>query len=237
MSSKKIKVMENGPFVISGEIPLIKLVLKTDEEGYPYEWTEKHRYPLQKSYSLCRCGQSKNKPFCDGTHEKIDFQGRETASHDNYEVKAKITEGPNLILADNHKLCTHVGFCTRAGTIGFLVRNSDNPEYRQIAIEEASNCDSGRFVVYNKQTGHEIELEFEMSIAVLEEPDKDVSGPLWVRGGIPIESADGFTYEIRNRVALCRCGKSLNKPFCDGTHIIIYFDDGDDSIKNDPEIE
>lgn len=233
MSTKKIKVVKNGPFIVSGTIPLIKLVLKTDEEGYPLEWIQKHKYPLQENYSLCRCGQSKNMPFCDGTHDKIDFQGLETASHDNYEVKAKITEGPNLILADNHKLCTHVGFCTRAGTIGFLVRNSDNPEYRQIAIEEASNCDSGRFVVYNKQTGHEIEPEFEPSIAVLEEPDKDVSGPLWVRGGIPIESADGFTYEIRNRVALCRCGKSLNQPFCDGTHITIYFNDGDDSLKND----
>jgi len=117
------------------------------------------------------------------------------------------------------------------GTIGFLVRNSDNPEYRKIAIQEAANCDSGRFVVYNKENGHEIEPEFEPSIAVLEEPDKDVSGPLWVRGGIPIESADGFTYEIRNRVALCRCGKSQNHPFCDGTHIIIYFNDGDDSLK------
>ncbi|HET8688843.1 MAG TPA: CDGSH iron-sulfur domain-containing protein [Methanosarcina sp.] len=42
-----------------------------------------------------------------------------------------------------------------------------------------------------------------------------------MRGGIPIESADGKQYEIRNRVTLCRCGKSRNKPFCDGSHVEI----------------
>ena len=44
-------------------------------------------------------------------------------------------------------------------------------------------------------------------------------GPLWVRGGIPVMSADGKPYAIRNRVTLCRCGKSGNKPFCDGSRI------------------
>jgi CDGSH-type Zn-finger protein len=39
-----------------------------------------------------------------------------------------------------------------------------------------------------------------------------------VRGEIPIQSADGKIYRIRNRVTLCRCGKSLNKPFCDSSH-------------------
>ena len=43
-------------------------------------------------------------------------------------------------------------------------------------------------------------------------------GPIWVRGGIPVASADGKTYEVRNRLTLCRCGRSANKPFCDGSH-------------------
>jgi CDGSH-type Zn-finger protein len=45
-----------------------------------------------------------------------------------------------------------------------------------------------------------------------------------VRGGIAITSADGYTYEVRNRVTLCRCGHSKNKPFCDGTHSDIDFE-------------
>ncbi|HZK84920.1 MAG TPA: CDGSH iron-sulfur domain-containing protein [Desulfosporosinus sp.] len=48
---------------------------------------------------------------------------------------------------------------------------------------------------------------------------KKVCGPIWVRGGIPIESCDGSSYAVRNQGALCRCGKSRNKPFCDATHV------------------
>jgi CDGSH-type Zn-finger protein len=49
-------------------------------------------------------------------------------------------------------------------------------------------------------------------------PNGEFNGPIWVRGGIPIESAKDEIYEIRNRVTLCGCGRSSNKPFCDGTH-------------------
>ena len=77
---------------------------------------------------------------------------------------------------------------------------------------------SGRLLVWDKD-GNPIEPELEPSIELVEDPSKGVSGPLWVRGGIPIESADGTTYEIRNRITLCRCGKSENKPFCDGIHL------------------
>ncbi|MCJ7713336.1 CDGSH iron-sulfur domain-containing protein, partial [Candidatus Bathyarchaeota archaeon] len=58
-----------------------------------------------------------------------------------------------------------------------------------------------------------------------------VSGPIWVKGGVIVESSDGTSYEVRNRQTLCRCGKSENKPFCDGTHIKAGFNDGDKSLK------
>jgi CDGSH-type Zn-finger protein len=45
-------------------------------------------------------------------------------------------------------------------------------------------------------------------------------------------AADGFAYEQRNRQTLCRCGHSSNKPFCDGTHAAIDFDDGHRSISS-----
>ena len=53
-----------------------------------------------------------------------------------------------------------------------------------------------------------------------------MGGPIYVRGGIPIASLDGTPYEVRNRVALCRCGASQNKPFCDGSHVDAAFRDG-----------
>jgi len=54
---------------------------------------------------------------------------------------------------------------------------------------------------------------------LIEDPSQGVSGPLWLRGGIALLAADGFAYEIRNRMTLCRCGASSNKPFCDGSHV------------------
>ncbi len=229
-NNKLIKVVENGPFLVYGGIPLVKLVISTDDLGYPYEWDEKENYPLQDEYALCRCGQSENKPFCDGKHEKINFKGMETASRESYLDNAKKINGQNLILTDNQDLCNHAGFCTRAGGIGNLVRQSGDPEAKKTAIQIAGNCNSGRFVVWDKESKKAIEPNFEPSIAATEEPEKGVSGPLWVRGGLPIESVDGHIYEVRNRLTLCRCGKSSNKPFCDGTHIITGFNDGDEYI-------
>ena len=64
---------------------------------------------------------------------------------------------------------------------------------------------------------------FVPSIGLVDDAPEGVAGPIWVRGGIPITGADGTTYEVRNRVTLCRCGASQNKPFCDGSHVSIRF--------------
>lgn len=50
-----------------------------------------------------------------------------------------------------------------------------------------------------------------------------LASALWVTGGIPILRADGQPWETRNRVMLCRCGHSGNKPLCDGTHRSINY--------------
>ena len=50
-------------------------------------------------------------------------------------------------------------------------------------------------------------------------------GPLWVTGGIPVTSPEGTPLEVRNRVTLCRCGASANKPLCDGRHKEAGFSD------------
>ena len=70
----------------------------------------------------------------------------------------------------------------------------------------------------------------EPGIGLVEDPQKKVSGPIWVKGGVEIESEDGQAYEARNRVTLCRCGQSDNKPFCVGNHIRAQFNDGDESL-------
>jgi hypothetical protein len=92
---------------------------------------------------------------------------------------------------------------------------------------EAGHCPSGRLVARDRATGRALEPHFEPSIGLVQDTAKGVSGPIWVRGGIPVVGADGHAYEVRNRLTLCRCGASSNKPFCDGTHAAIHFNDRD----------
>ena len=216
----KIRIMKDGPYIVSGGVPLIKQGIGTDDEGNSYQWSMEVKYPLKDNYSLCRCGKSKNKPFCDGTHLKIEFDGTETASKEPYMDRAVETEGPVLTLTDVWPLCDHSRFCQRAGGIRDLIVKSDDFKARELAIEQGKNCPSGRLVVWDKETGKPLEPEFEPSIVMVHDPQKKCEGPIWVRGGIPIESFDGDLYEVRNRVTLCQCGKSENKPFCDGRHWI-----------------
>jgi len=214
----KIKVSKNGPYLVSGKISLVQQTIGVDKIGIPNEWRAGKVFQSGERYGLCRCGQSRNRPYCDGTHLKVKFDGTETTSRKSYAEQAKVVEGPSARLKDAEELCASARFCHRAGGIWNLVPNSNDPETKKTAIEEACDCPSGRLVIHDKETGKVCEPSFEPSIGLIEDPQMKVSGPIWVRGGIPIEAADGRIYETRNRVTLCRCGKSSNKPFCDSSH-------------------
>lgn len=70
MPQVKITVRRNGPYRVEAAEGTIELV---DADGNQYDLTGK------PAFSLCRCGGSVNKPFCDGTHSKIGFLGAEAA--------------------------------------------------------------------------------------------------------------------------------------------------------------
>ena len=70
MAKAKITVKRNGPYRVEDPEGTIELV---DADGNRYDLTGK------PAYSLCRCGGSVNKPFCDGTHTRIGFQAAEAA--------------------------------------------------------------------------------------------------------------------------------------------------------------
>jgi len=217
-AEKRIKVSKNGPYLVSGGVPVLKQTIVADSEGTALEWRDDAKLPLQEKCGLCRCGQSKNKPFCDGTHLKIGFVGTETAGEETYLDQPKVFEGSVITLTDFEELCASARFCHRAGGIWNIIKDCEDPKIKQIIIEESCDCPSGRLLVHDKKNGKVVEPTFEKSIVAIEDPSVGVSGPLWVRGCIPVESADGKTYQVRNRVTLCRCGKSQNKPFCDSSH-------------------
>lgn len=169
-------------------------------------------------------------PFCDGSHTRIEFDGTETALKKPYLEQADIYRGPGLVLTDAEKLCAIALFCHRGGDTWNLTERSGHKKARDMAIQESFDCPSGRLVTWDKKFKKPYEPYFQPSVGIVEDPVHHVSGPAWVKGNVRVESSDGSVYEARNRVTLCRCGKSLNKPFCDGKHIECGFDDGDESI-------
>ena len=226
-SKGKIKITKDGPYLVLGSVPLGKEIIISDQNGVPKNWKSGEKYSVKETYSLCRCGQSSSKPFCDSTHMKNSFDGTETADKRKYNQQAEKTVGPELILTDVQKLCAVGRFCHRGGDAWELTELSHNPESKKMAIEDACDCPSGRLVAWDIKTKMPIEHDFKQSIGLIEDLFRKQSGPLWIKGGIPVLSSDGVSYEVRNRVTLCRCGKSKNKPFCDGTHCVIRFQDGD----------
>jgi CDGSH-type Zn-finger protein len=222
----RIRIVEDGPYLVEGAVPVSRQEIVADEAGESVAWRETERFPERASCALCRCGSSDAKPYCDGSHMTVRFDGTETASRTPYDESAATVVGPRLVLRDDLELCAEARFCAAKGTTWHRVERDDD-ESAGIVIDEAALCPSGRYTAVDPATGQAIEPDLAASIAVVEDPSQTISGPLWVRGGIPVESSDGTTYEVRNRVTLCRCGASKNKPFCDGTHVEIGFDDAD----------
>jgi CDGSH-type Zn-finger protein len=222
----KITVTTNGPYLVSGSVPLQVESIAANAEGESIGYRTGTAFEPKEKYALCRCGLSAAKPFCDGTHAKAGFDGTETASREPYAELAGSIEGPTLVLDDAESLCAFGRFCDVAGTVWNLVEQSDDPAARAKTIEEAQLCPSGRLTVRERSGGPALEPHLQPSIVLLEDPVKACSGPVFVRGGIEIVASDGTSYERRNRVTLCRCGASQNKPFCDGSHADTGFNDG-----------
>jgi CDGSH-type Zn-finger protein len=216
--TRKITVSKDGPYIVSGSVPLAIQTIGVDRKGGSTEWVEGKTFASSAQYALCRCGQSKTKPFCDGTHSEIGFDGTETASRAPVAQQATVLDGPAMQLLDAEVLCAFGRFCDPHGRVWNQVEKTDDVRIRAQFIRQVGDCPAGRLIAVDKQTGESIEPKLPHSIGVVEDPAQKCSGPLWVRGGIALIGADGQAHELRNRMTLCRCGRSENKPFCNGAH-------------------
>jgi len=226
MSKPTVTVTKDGPYEVSGAVPIAQQIIKTDRAGESVAWEEGKGFPAKAKVWLCRCGLSAKKPYCDGSHTRAGFDGTETASREPYLAQAKVLDGPVMQLTDAESLCAFGRFCDPNGQVWAQVAETDEPQVRKTFVKQTCDCPSGRLVAWDKATGKAIEPELPVSIGLIEDPQEQCSGPLWLRGGIAVIAEDGFAYEVRNRVTLCRCGASQNKPYCDGSHASIKFKDG-----------
>jgi CDGSH-type Zn-finger protein len=222
----KVQVSKNGPYVVTGELPLSQESIGVNAAGESVGWVPGRKFSESKDYALCRCGQSASKPFCDGTHARVGFDGSETADRRPYLDQAQVITGPGMVLTDAEKLCAFARFCDPNGQVWTLVRQTDDPASKTQFVSQTCDCPSGRLVAWDSQSNAPIEKAFAAAAVLLEDPVKKCAGPIWLRGGVQVVGSDGFEYEVRNRVTLCRCGASNNKPFCDGSHASTGFQDG-----------
>lgn len=210
-SAMTITVTDTGPYLVAGDVPLVaKTAIETDQ-GEPIAWQEPEPIEHRAKYSLCRCGASANKPFCDGAHKTHDWDPTLNPPAQTYDQAATSLGGDGIEIKDDRALCVHAGFCgNKATNVWDMADQTGDTQIRIQAIAMIENCPSGALTYEIAGTRNEPELA--KAIAAI------TDGPLWVQDEIPVELPDGSRLEARNRVTLCRCGESKDKPLCDGSH-------------------
>jgi CDGSH-type Zn-finger protein/uncharacterized Fe-S cluster protein YjdI len=193
--------------------------------------------------ALCRCGASKNKPFCDGTHGTIGFssENKTTATNGNGDAsssssssgsekkiikdKRKSYVGKKITIHDNRRICSHAAECVNNLPSVFRLNARPWIDSDGATVEEMINtirkCPSGALSYSIDGIEYKDQDERKPLVTV----SKD--GPFIITGGIDliehnIQFGDGASKE---HYTLCRCGASGNKPFCDGMHKVINFKD------------
>lgn len=194
-----ITVVKNGPYMVTG------LEHLEDSGG--------KELPVEPVISLCRCGASKNKPYCDGSHTRVGFSGEK----DPNRVAGKVNEwkGKGITIVDNTGVCCRDMSCINNLPQVFAEENPDAASIKKI-IETIKRCPSGALTY--KIGGHHCQaFNREPAITIAR------NGPLKVVGGIRLKDEGGSEPACPEHYTLCRCGHSRNKPFCDGTHLDIGF--------------
>lgn len=172
--------------------------------------------------ALCRCGGSSNKPFCDGTHGKTGFSDENSAdasldTRDTY-------VGKQITIHDNRSICAHAGFCTERLESVFKMGQEPwiDPDgaSAQAIVETIEQCPSGALSYTIDETEHR-DQDREPMVTVTKD------GPYAVSGGIELLGQQFGAGASTEHYTLCRCGASNNKPFCDGSHWHIGFEDED----------
>ena len=190
---------ENGPLLVKN---LQHLVLPGGQAA-----------ETKQVLALCRCGQSSNKPFCDGSHNDAGFDGSSPSAPPDGRDFAY--EGGGVIVTFNKHLCSHAAECGKRLPAVFDVSQKpwvqpDKGTAEQIAAVVAA-CPSGalRMSTDGGDTQHKVGEAARITV--------DTDGPYRVEN-VALDDAAFADGQSMAKFVLCRCGHSKNKPFCDGSH-------------------
>jgi CDGSH-type Zn-finger protein/truncated hemoglobin YjbI len=209
-----IRISYNGPYLITGAARL------TDHLGREF----KNEGPR----ALCRCGRSGSKPYCDGSHVETEYTGAKNPRRVADQRDCYLGQAATVF--DNRGICAHSGFCTdrlnsvfHLGQEPFVTPSGARLDDILWAVRK---CPSGAlsFGIDGIEARDYVDTVREPSLEV------SINGPYRVKGfvqlleeqGGPVARSEGSSLE---HYSLCRCGSSLNKPFCSGMHWTTEFTD------------
>ena len=205
-AATRIRPEVDGPYIVRN---LRKL---TNSKG--------ETLPVRPIVALCRCGGSNIKPYCDGTHARIGFSSAK--SPERTPDRQDRYEGQDIVVLDNRGTCCHFGNCT--DHLPQVFHHDGEP----FVTPDGADAQSVEAIVRACPSGA---LSFIKNGSAYEGEQRDAeiyvanNASYYVRGGIELEGEAMNQGALREHFALCRCGQSKNKPFCDGSHWYAHFSD------------
>ncbi len=208
----KIACLPNGPYYLLNDMVPKAIPNIQTSKGEPCSTVT--------GVALCRCGGSKNKPFCDGTHGKNGFSDEKLA--DGSLNKRTDYVGKKITIHDNRGICAHAGYCTDNLAAVFSSEKEPwiDPDGATVdeITETIKKCPSGA-LSYTVENVEHRDQDREPMVTVTKD------GPYAITGGIELLEQTVGEGASSEHYTLCRCGGSKNKPFCDGSHWSIGFKD------------
>ncbi len=202
-----IKPTENGPYLVTG---------CRDLKSYAGDKT----FTSDGTIALCRCGGSKNKPYCDGTHKTNGFSSAK--AEDRVADARESYVGRGVTVHDNRGICAHAARCTDTLTTVFKQKEEPwiDPDAESVekVVATVEQCPSGA-LSYSIDSQEHRNRDAEPCIMIAP------NGPYAVKGGATVEGVAWGEGASQEHFALCRCGQSKNKPFCSGAHWHHQFDE------------
>lgn len=188
-----LKIIENGPIAVSGYEAIHYCGEKLEASDTVY---------------LCRCGDSQNPPFCDGSHSKNGFSG----DNEQPEQAELVTwEGVTLRTQFNANVCMHAFYCKPLKALREKELEGDTAAAEKIK-QVIATCPSGALSYEVKSDASMPEFEDINHIDII------AGGEIRIQSAFDCDELERQQNQPANRTTLCRCGLSKNKPFCDGGH-------------------
>ena len=204
MASLRVSLAENGPYLVEGDFQLRDALRKRLDTGGAVE--------------LCRCGESKSKPFCDNIGCETGLE----AGDEGGPSQPRVYADDSISVSWHGAICIHDGACVFGAGDVFDPRRRPWVDLSNVDPERIAGvirgCPSGTLHYRRLGGGDDEQPERPATIVATR------NGPYFLRGDIEIVAASGEHLHACLRAALCRCGASRNKPFCDNNHAMINFE-------------